>query len=47
MSGLEAELVSIIQSVQGQFRGGGGGGCGGGETEQQASQRFFRLCGRS
>ena len=46
MSGLEAELVSIIQSVQGQFRGGGGGGVGV-ETEQQASQRFFRLCGKS
>ena len=42
MSGLEAELVSIIQSMQGQFRGGGGG-----ETEQQASQRFYRLCGKS
>ena len=37
MSGLEAELVSIVQSTQGQFRGG--------ETEQQTSQRFFRLCG--
>jgi len=45
MSGLEAELVSIIQSVQGQFRGAGRGG--GGETEQQASQRFFRLCGQA
>ena len=43
MSGLEAELVSIIQSMQGQFRVGGGGG----ETEQQASQRFYRLCGKS
>jgi hypothetical protein len=37
MSGLEAELVSIVQSIQGQFRGG--------ETEQQTSQCFFRLCG--